>query len=201
MTFEGVHGIREIVRTRRLSYSQTRPKVRAGQVPPNGLRLTIGPHYSGVQRGHEHTVVVAVESDKVREALVAMLAANGGFSVVADTSSADAALEAARRQHPRLVLIDPELSDCDGWWVIQQIRSEQLACAVVALGRHANGTLAQLAGAESYVQVGISPRDLLTAIETAMAFRLPANSGPAKAEQHLLPDAHAVLDEPALVDL
>jgi DNA-binding NarL/FixJ family response regulator len=154
--------------------------------------------------GHEglpNTVVVAVQSDQVREALVAMLSANDGFRIVAETNNADAAFEAARRQRPRLVLIEPELSNCGGWRVIQQIRREQLACVVVALGRHANGTAAQLAGAQSYVQMGIAPRDLLSAIETAMTFRAPPVSSAADAEDHLLPDTHAVLDKPTLVDL
>ncbi len=152
------------------------------------------------QEGLPDSVVVAVESDQVREALVAMLSARDGFRIVAETNSADAALEAVRRQHPRLVLIEPELSNCRGWRVIQQIRQEQLACVVVALGRHANGMAAQLAGAESYVQMGTAPRDLLKAIETAMAFRTPPVSGPTEAEAHLLPDPHAVLDKPTLVD-
>ena len=152
------------------------------------------------REGLPDSVVVAVESDQVREALVAMLSASDGFHVVAEANSADAALEAVRRQRPRLVLIEPELSNCGGWRVIQQIRLEQLACVVVALGRHANGMAAQLAGAESYVQMGTAPRDLLNAIEAAMAFRTPPVSGSAEAEDHLLPDAHVVLDKPTLVD-
>jgi len=146
-------------------------------------------------------VLVAVHAAQVREALVAMLGANDQFRVVAETDNADAALEAARRQRPRLVLIDPELSNCGGWWVIQQIRAEQLACVVVALGRHANGTLARVAGAQSYVQMGTSPRDLLNAIEAAMAFRTPPVSSAAETEEHLLTDADPILDKPALVDL
>jgi len=185
-------------------------------VPPNGLRLTFGPHYSVVllgqpspriggelaeEAGLETTVLVAVNSDQVREALVAMLGANEGYRVVAETSDADAALEAARRQHPRVALIDPELSDCGGWWLIQQIRTERLACVVVALGRHANGRLAQLAGAQSYVQMGIAPRDLLSAIQAAAACDPPGASGAAEAEEHLLANAHSILGKPAFVDL
>jgi DNA-binding NarL/FixJ family response regulator len=150
--------------------------------------------------GLPDSAVVAVESDQVREALVAMLSASDGFRIVAETNSAEAALAAVRRQHPRLVLIELELSNCGGWRVIQQIRLEQLACVVVALGRHANGTAAQLAGAECYVQMGTAPRDLLNAIEAAMAFRAPPISGSAGAEDHLLPDTHAVPDKPTLVD-
>ena len=153
------------------------------------------------QEGAETTVLVAVGSARVREALVAMLGAIEGFRIVAEADTDEAALEAARRQRPRLVLIEPELSDCGGWWVIQQIRAEQLACVVVALGRQANGgSLAQLAGAQSYVQMGSSPRDLISALETAMSYRKPAVSGSAEAEQDLLADANPVLDKPAFID-
>ena len=149
----------------------------------------------------ETTVLVAVGSAKVREALVAMLGAIDGFRVVCEADTADAAIEGARRQRPRLALIEPELSDCGGWWVIQQIRLEKLACVVVALGRRADGTLAQLVGAQSYVQIGISPRDLLSTLEAAMAYRTPPLSGSAETEDHLLPDANPVLDKPAFIDL
>jgi hypothetical protein len=99
------------------------------------------------------------------------------------------------------VLIEPELSNCGGWWVIQQIRAEQMACVVVALGRQANGgSLARLAGAESYVEMGTAPRDLLSSLELAMSFRRSAVSGSAEAEDDLLADANAMLDKPALVD-
>jgi DNA-binding NarL/FixJ family response regulator len=153
----------------------------------------------GAGEAHATSVLVAVESDQVREALVAMLGAIDGFRVVADADNAIAAMEAARVHQPRLALIEPELSDCGGWWVIEQICAEELACAVVALGRGANGVLAQLIGAQAYVQMGCTPRDLLSALEAAMAYRTPGVSAP-QAEDHLLADAHAVLDKPALVD-
>ena len=149
----------------------------------------------------ETTVLVAVGSAKVREALVAMLGAIDGFRVVSEADTADAAIEAARRQRPRLALIEPELSYCGGWWVIQQIRAEKLACVVVALGRRADGTLAQMMGAQSYVQIGISPRDLLSTLEAAMAYRTPPLSGSAETEDHLLPDTNPVVDKPAFIDL
>ena len=182
---------------------------------PNGLRLPFHDQNASVQPGHEPahlrsqlsareapetTVLIAVESSQVREALVAMLGALDGFRVVAEADTDDAALEAARRQRPRLALIEPELSGCGGWWTIQQIQSEQLVGVVVALGRRADGTLARLAGAQSYVQMGISPRDLLSALEAAMAYRMPPVSGAAQTEQDLLPDADSVIDKPAFID-
>ncbi|MDQ6670506.1 MAG: response regulator [Chloroflexota bacterium] len=115
------------------------------------------------------TVVVAVESAKVREALVAMLVAQERFEVVAEVDTADAAVEAVRAQQPDLALVEPELSGCGGWWAIKQIQTERLAGVVVALGRRADCGQAQLVGARTYVQMGTSPRDLLTAVESAMA--------------------------------
>ena len=149
----------------------------------------------------ETTVLVAVESGQVREGLVAMLGAIEGFRVVAEASDHEAAMEAARRQRPRLALIEPEMSNCGGWWVIQQIRAEKLVCVVVALGRRADDLLAELVGAHSYVQMGISPRDLVNTLEDAIACRRPAGSGAAEAEEHLLPGSNAVVGKPALIDL
>jgi DNA-binding NarL/FixJ family response regulator len=184
-------------------------------VPPNGLLLTNRPHNSGVkpgqdsdkspsplptQEGPETTVLIAVESAQVREALVAMLGALDGFRIVAEADSDEAALEAARNHRPNLALIEPELSGCGGWWAIQQIRADQLAGVVVALGRRANDALAHLAGAQSYVQMGVSPRDLLTALEAAMAFRRPPVSGTAQTQGNLLPHPDSVLDKPTLID-
>ncbi len=144
-------------------------------------------------RGHAATtVLVAVQSAQVREGLVAMLGALDGFRVVAEADTAEAALEAARNQRPHLALVEPELSDCGGWWVIQQIRAEHLASVVVALGRRADSGCAQIVGAQSYVQMGTSPRELLSALEAAMAMRVPAASA-AQTERDLLSDAHTVI--------
>ena len=139
------------------------------------------------------TVLVAVESAQVREALVAMLGTVDRFQVVAEVDSADAAVEAARTQRPNLALVEPDLSGCGGWWAIKQIQTERLADVVVALGRRADGALAQLVGVRTYVQMGTAPRDLLNAVEAAC-------SG-AQAEHELLADANSVLQKPALVDL
>ena len=144
--------------------------------PRNGsLRAS---HSLSGREGPETTVLVAVQSAQVREALAAMLGAIEGFRVVAEVDNDIAAVEAARSQRPRLALVEPELSDCGGWWAIQQIQAEQLAGVIVALGRRADARLAQLVGAQTYVQMGISPRDLLSALEAAMAFRTPPSQAP-----------------------
>jgi response regulator NasT len=138
------------------------------------------------------TVLVAVASAQVREALVAILGTLDGFRVVAEADSDEGAIEAARSHRPRLALVEPELSGSGGWWAIQQIQAERLADVVVALGRRADGVLARLCGAQSYVQIGTAPRELLNALEAAMALQTPRGSA-AQAERDLLTDTHTVL--------
>ncbi len=121
-----------------------------------------------------------------------MLGALDGFHVVAEADSDEAAMEAARKQRPHLALVEPELSNCGGWWVIQQMRAEHLVGVVVALGRRADGGCAQIVGAQSYVQIGTSPRDLLSALEAAIAHR-GTNGSTTQTEDDLLPDAHPVI--------
>jgi DNA-binding NarL/FixJ family response regulator len=116
----------------------------------------------------ETTVLVAVESACVREALVAILGALDGFRVVAEAATGEEALELARRALPHLVVIDQELSD-SGPWAIQCMQREQLARRIIALGRNYDGVQARLAGACAYIQVGAPPRDLLSAVRAALA--------------------------------
>jgi DNA-binding NarL/FixJ family response regulator len=195
---------------------KARPKVRGRQVRRNGLSFRTvtenaivvisrngALHRSAGLPGREQfetTVLVAMQSAHVREALVAMLGATEGFRIVAETDNHESAVEAARKQRPDLALVEPELSNCRGWWAIQQIQAEQSAGVIVALGQRANAQFARLVGAQTYVQIGTAPRDLLRALEAAVAVRTkPASS--AQTEQHLLADAYPVLQKPAFVDL
>jgi DNA-binding NarL/FixJ family response regulator len=166
-------------------------------VNPSKRGLHPSSDLSGRERP-ETTVLVAVQSTQVREALVAMLGAIDGFRVVAEVDTDASALEAARRERPCLALVEPELSNCGGLWAIQRMQADGLACAVVAMGQRADSRLARLVGATSYVQMGTSPRDLLSVLQAAVSLGTGPLSG-AHAEHNLLADADAVLDEPAFV--
>jgi DNA-binding NarL/FixJ family response regulator len=166
----------------------------AGNVRANGLHLICYSQNAKVKpaNGAAHdttTVMVAVESAQVREALVAMLGALDGFHVVAEADSDEAALEAARIERPQLALIELELSGCGGWWAIRQIQAERLADVVVALGRRGDCAPLQLIGAQTYVQMGTSPSELLSALEGA----LRAGVSGADTEHDLLADTHPVV--------
>lgn len=118
-----------------------------------------------------------------------MLSARDGFRVVGEAADDDQALALARQVRPHLAIVDLELSGCGGWWLIQSLQRERLARVVVALGHRGDDVAAILAGAQAYVQMGTAPRDLLRAVEAAIAH---AGSG-TEAEHDLLADAHAVL--------
>jgi DNA-binding NarL/FixJ family response regulator len=97
-----------------------------------------------------------------------MLGAREGFQVVGEAATCEEALELARTHHPYLALIDQELSGLGGCWTIRAVQSEQLAQVIVALGRRADGVLAEVAGAQAYVQMGTAPRELLSTLEAAI---------------------------------
>jgi DNA-binding NarL/FixJ family response regulator len=150
--------------------------------------------------GAATSVLVAVESARVREALAAMFGAVEGFRVVAEAGCDQAALEAARAHRPHLALVEVELSGCGGYWAIRQMQAEGLVSVVVALGRRAHFEQAELALAPTYIQMGTSPRDLLNTVERALALG-PKRGSAGQTEHDLLADAHPMLDKPALVDL
>ena len=123
-----------------------------------------------------------------------MLGAHDGFEIVGEADTDEQALAMAHRLRPELALIEQEISDCCGWWLIQSIQRERLAKAVVALGLRGDDFAARQAGADAYIQVGSSPREVLQALRRALR-------SVAETEDHLLSNANAVLDEPTLVDL
>jgi two-component system response regulator DesR len=170
-----------------------RPNVRAWPRRPNGLLSRA--QGQNAQVTGETTVLVAVSSAQVREALGAMLGALDGFRVVAEVDTDGAAIDAARVHRPHLALIEPELSSCGGWWAIQQIHAEQLAGCVVALGRRADSVTAQIVGAQLYLQMGTAPRDLLSALQATLEARAAASGeySAAETEADLLSDPHTVL--------
>lgn len=120
-------------------------------------------------RGRPITVLVAVESPAVREALVAIIDDLEGFLVGGQADSAEAAVAVARELRPRLAVVDEDLPDCCGSEVIQTLTTHRLAETVLAMGLRGDGDRrAKAAGAVIYVQTGTDPRELVAAIRSAV---------------------------------
>ncbi len=116
-------------------------------------------------------MLVAVRAHKVREAVVAMIAALEGFQVVAEAASGQQAVAAARSLHPTLAVVDQDLAGCSGAWTVQTLREEQLVGAIVAIGLRGDEGVrrrALVAGARSYVQTGAPPEDVMAALRDAL---------------------------------
>ena len=146
------------------------------------------------------TVLVAVDAPQVREALVAMLGALERFRVVAEADTErrrstprgpSSAVGPDRTRAVRLRRLVGDQADSEpsawraSWW---------------PSGDAPTAGLAELVGAQDVRADGDSPRDLLSALQTAIALPVPSVSGAAEAEHHLLSDAHPMLEKPALVD-
>jgi DNA-binding NarL/FixJ family response regulator len=107
------------------------------------------------------TVLVAMRSPQVREALAALVGSFVGFRVVGEAATDEQALQIARVDRPRVAIVDEES--------IQALHDEGTVEAIVAIGARADGARrAQAAGACSYIEIGASPADIQDALNTAL---------------------------------
>ena len=118
----------------------------------------------------ETTVLVAVESALLREALVAALGALDGFRVVGEAATDDQALEAAAEARPESAGSTRAVRQpWPGQFTITA-GSQQWRAASAAIGRARHQQFRRsLPAACEYVQIGAPARDLLRAVRTAIS--------------------------------
>jgi two-component system NarL family response regulator len=120
----------------------------------------------------EVTVLVAVCSPPVREALVAMIGAQARFKIVAEACTHEEAVQLARLTRPLVALVDQDLPGYGGVWTVRSLLQEQLVESVVALGRRAeDGRCAEAAGAQAFVQIGVAPTEVMRSLEQVVRRR------------------------------
>ena len=78
----------------------------------------------------ERTVLIVDDHPGFRSAARALLEADG-FEVVGEAADGESGLAAAERLRPRLVLLDIQLPDLDGFAVAERLASSQSPPAVV----------------------------------------------------------------------
>lgn len=114
-------------------------------------------------------LVVVDDHEIVRQGLVALLDRREGFQVVAEAASVAEAVEAARRHHPDLIIMDVRLPDGSGIEACREIRAEMPETRVVMLTSYPDEEAvlsAIIAGASGYLLKQIRARDLIAALET-----------------------------------
>lgn len=117
-------------------------------------------------------LLVVDDDESVREVIRALLAENGYLAETA--GGAQAAIEACREREYHLVLSDVKMDDRDGIWLLERLRADHPATAVIMLTGFGDTELAVdclRRGAADYLLKPPRIGELLRAIERALARR------------------------------
>ena len=113
-------------------------------------------------------VLVADDHSLFRDGLVSLLEA-AGHQVVGQVGDGQAAVEAARRLDPELILLDVSMPNLDGLAALRQIKADRPQAQVVMLTVSDDDTLfeALQAGAQGYLLKSLSAEEFLEMLEGA----------------------------------
>ena len=157
-------------------------------------------------------VLVADDHAVVREGLRTFLGLQDGIEVVGEAGDGHAAVAAAERLDPDVVLMDLVMPGLDGVGAMRELRRRLPRCRVIVLTSYAEDDRllpAIQAGAAGYLLKNVQPRELARAVraahageallDPAVAARLveaiaePAGAGAAPARERLTPREREVL--------
>lgn len=113
-------------------------------------------------------LLVVDDHEVVRQGLVALLDRREGFHVIAEAGTVAESIEAARRFHPDIVIMDVRLPDGSGIEACREIRAELPETRVVMLTSYPDEEAvlsAIVAGASGYLLKQVRARDLVAALE------------------------------------
>jgi DNA-binding NarL/FixJ family response regulator len=117
------------------------------------------------------TVLIVDDHDGFRMLVRALLRAEG-FEVIGEAHDGESALEAARRLHPDLVLLDIQLPDIDGFAVAESLAGDEDAPPVVLTSSRARSDFGSQIGSSRVL--GFVPKDELSG--EALQALMPAPS-------------------------
>jgi len=144
-------------------------------------------------------VLLVDDHPVVRQGLRALLSTQGGIEVVGEAGDGDAAVTAAERLSPDVVLMDVVMPGMDGVEALRLIGERRPQTRVVMLTSYADERQAMEAvdaGASGFLLKDASPRDVAAAIRAAHrgeAVLHPAVAAKLLAERRRPPAAHADL--------
>jgi two-component system response regulator VicR len=114
--------------------------------------------------------VVCIEDEPEMIDLVRLILGRKGFNVIGANGGVEG-LEAVRREHPDLVLLDLMMPDMDGWEVYQQIKADAELRAipvivVTAKAQSIDKVLGlHIAKVDDYISKPFGPQELLESVE------------------------------------
>ncbi len=121
--------------------------------------------------GPAPSVLIIEDDDDIRGFAVRVLEMEG-YAVLQAADGA-AGLGLARRDPPSLVLLDLRLPDCDGWFVLSQLRSDAELSGVPVVMFTASAAVSQrsqalASGAAEYLVKPLSATDLRNAVRAVL---------------------------------
>src|SRR5437588_7106210 len=122
--------------------------------------------------------ILVVEDDRAVTRVVSAALRNRGYSVQSVTTG-EAALVAAEKEGPDVVVLDLGLPDIDGVDVCRRLRAWSTVPIIVvtAEGAHERKVLALDEGADDYVTKPFSMPELLARVRVALRHRAPGDGG------------------------
>ncbi len=121
-------------------------------------------------------ILIVDDHPMVRAGLRAMLYSEETLQVVGEAGTVAEAIEQARDLQPKVVLLDLQLPDQDGFKALARIKAEVPHAQVLIVTMHENTAhahQAKQAGAAGYLVKGVRRRDLIHAIHTVATDRSP----------------------------
>ena len=125
------------------------------------------------------TRLLIVDDHELVRRGIAQMIASADVQVVGEAANGEAAVAAARRHRPDVVLLDVRMGGKDGLDAIKRIRSAAPRARVVMLSAYDSSTYiarAVSAGAHDYLLKSVSRQELLEAIGRAARNAAPARS-------------------------
>jgi DNA-binding NarL/FixJ family response regulator len=117
------------------------------------------------------TVLIADDHKLIRSAWGAVISADPGFSVIAECSSGNEAVELAILHKPDIILMDINMPDMDGIEATKQIHKKIPVSRIIGVSSHVHPSYARKIikeGAVGYVTKTSSKEELFTAMQEAL---------------------------------
>jgi len=138
----------------RSSYRKQLRYITAAQPNPRGSRA--------------RTVLIADDSEKVRQSLARMITCFSHLTVAAEATNGNEALALIRQFQPDIVVLDVEMPELSGLEVLAAIKSEDLKCMVIMFTGQADDAYRQKClamGAKHSFEKGTQVNEFLTALK------------------------------------
>ena len=123
--------------------------------------------------GKSKKMILCIEDEQEMIDLIRLILGRRGFEIIGAIGG-KAGLEAMRKNHPDLVLLDLMMPEMDGWEVYQQMKAEEATreipvIVVTAKAQSIDKVLGlHIAKVQDYIAKPFSPQELLSSVDKVL---------------------------------